>query len=69
MLTTATFDVFKYFNVLYKLGKQNPAAVSDDKVKILAASDGKEAAVMLANHTGEAEIVTLDSGMSNSAVV
>lgn len=62
MLTTATFDVFKYFNVLYKLGKQNPAAVSDDKVKILAASDGKEAAVMLANHTGEAKIVTLDSG-------
>ena len=62
MLTTATYDVFKYYNILYQLGSQNPVEISDDKVKILAASNGKAAAAMLANYSQHSKTVTLDTG-------
>ena len=48
--TTATYDTFKAYNALYKLGSQCQAEITEPKVKILAAGDGKDGAILIANH-------------------
>ena len=51
--TTATYDTFKAYNALYKLGSQCQTEIAEPKVKILAAGDGKDAAILIANHNAE----------------
>ena len=60
MLTTKTYDAFKAFNGLYKLGKQCQASCDEPRIKALAASNGEQAAVMLANHNPEAFSLQLE---------
>jgi hypothetical protein len=60
MLTTPTYDVFKAYNALYRLGGQCHAGATELALKIVAASDGQDGAALVANHNPEACTLQLD---------
>ena len=48
------------FNALYRLGAQVESRCDDDRLYVLAASNGEKHAAMIANLTGEKQALTIE---------
>ena len=55
------------FNELYKLGSQAGTTCDNDRLFVLAATDGKEHAMMLSNVTGETQTLEITGADLTSA--
>lgn len=55
-----TYDVFKYFGRLYKLGNEITLDTVPTEIYALAASDGKEIGIMVTNYSDKNKTLTLN---------